>query len=114
MHENNVNISRDGEKTVKQSENEIFAHVSRTLASRYEVIYYVNVNTSEYRIYSASDEYSSLGTQAEGSDFFADAVRDINKLIHPEDREMVISALDKENLIEPCKDVKGTFCALST
>ncbi|MBP1591108.1 MAG: EAL domain-containing protein [Oscillospiraceae bacterium] len=108
MHENNVNISGDGEKTIKQSENEIFAHVSRTLASRYEVIYYVDVNTSEYRIYSASDEYSNLGTQAEGSDFFADAVRDINTLIHPEDREMVISALDKENLIKTI-DRDGTF-----
>ena len=99
MHENNVNISGDGEKTVKQPGNEIFAHVSRTLASRYEVIYYVDAETNEYQIYSSSQEYDDLGMTTSGTDFFTDLKRDVNSFIHHEDRKMVIEALEKENLL---------------
>ncbi|MBQ5989634.1 MAG: EAL domain-containing protein [Oscillospiraceae bacterium] len=80
--------------------SKLFEQVSRTLADRYEVIFYVDVKTNEYMICSSSDEFSDLGTANQGSDFFKDLIRDVNNLIHPEDRKMVIEALDKKSLLE--------------
>ena len=99
MHENKeeiLNVSGDA----KLAGNEVFAQVSRTLASRYEVIYYVDTETNEYQVYSASQEFADLGMTSFGSDFFSDLKRDVNRFIHPEDRTIVIKTLEKKNLLE--------------
>ena len=68
------------------------------LASRYEVIYYVNINSNKYTMYSSSDVYSQLGTTKSGRDFFADSAEDARKYIFKEDLDYVLSELKKENL----------------
>ncbi len=76
-----------------------YQHIAGALASRYEAIYYINVNTDAYTAYSTSDEYAKLGTAKEGKDFFADMAADARTLIYKEDIEFVISELQKDNLL---------------
>jgi hypothetical protein len=76
-----------------------YQHIAGALASRYEAIYYINVNTDAYTAYSTSDEYAKLGTAKEGKDFFADMEADVRALIYKEDIEFVISELQKDNLL---------------
>ncbi|MBR6093862.1 MAG: GGDEF domain-containing protein [Lachnospiraceae bacterium] len=87
-----------------------YQHIAASLASRYEVIYYVNIDDNSYTQYSASDEYAKLGTAREGSDFFQDAEEDIKKFIYPDDVNWVLKGLRKENLLNQLKETgSATF-----
>ncbi len=77
----------------------IYRQIAGSLASRYEAIYFVNVNTNEYTQYSSSDEYAKLGTTKEGADFFVDCEADVKKYIYQEDVAYVLFELDKDNLL---------------
>ena len=77
-----------------------YQHIAGALASRYEVIYYVNILDNSYTQYSASDEYAKLGTAREGKDFFVEAAEDIKKYIHKDDVKRVLRELDKEHLVK--------------
>ena len=85
--------------TADAVEKATYHHIANALASRYEVIYYINAKTNEYVQYSASEEYARLGTMNKGTDFFVDCVSDIRKYIHPDDAEWLITELDKDKLI---------------
>lgn len=76
-----------------------YAQIAGALASRYEVIYHINIDTNEYTRYSASEQYSRLGTTKQGNDFFADAAADIRIYIHPDDVQHTLERLSKERLL---------------
>ena len=78
-----------------EAENETYSFISRALASRYEVIYYVDTETNEYLEYSSSEDYSKLGTKKNGRDFFKTAASDINKFVYHEDRRHLLYSIDK-------------------
>ena len=84
----------------KESAGETYAHIAGSLASRYEVIYYINTDTNEYTQYSASEEYAKLGTTNQGEDFFKDAERDIKEYIHPDDVRRTLKQVNKERLMQ--------------
>jgi len=84
----------------KQEEASLtYQQIAGALASRYEVIYYINIDTDEYTLYSASEQYSRLGTTRQGADFFADAASDIRIYIHPDDVAATLEKLSKEHLL---------------
>lgn len=83
----------------RESESATYAQIAGSLASRYEVIYYINSDTNEYTVYSASEQYTNLGTTKQGSDFFADAAKDIKEYIHPDDRKPTLAQLEKNALM---------------
>lgn len=83
----------------RESESATYAQIAGSLASRYEVIYYINSDTNEYTVYSASEQYTNLGTTQQGSDFFADAAKDIKEYIHPDDRKPTLAQLEKNALM---------------
>ncbi len=82
------------------AESRIFAEISMALSSRYEVIYYIDTQTNHYTEYSSSKEYSQLGVNKMGQDFFATAMHDIQLYIDPEDRERMMKAVDKNSLLD--------------
>ena len=92
----------------RESESQTYAHIAGALASRYEVIYYIDMKTHSFSLYSSSAEYAKLGTEATGADFFTAAFEDIRKYIHPDDAPNVISALEPENLMNRLRK-SGTF-----
>ncbi|MEE5993331.1 MAG: GGDEF domain-containing protein [Oscillospiraceae bacterium] len=84
----------------EQAEKRRYSEIAESLASRYEVIYYVNTTTNEYTRYSASEQYEKLGMTQWGADFFADSAEDIQKYIHEEDKEEVLAEMKKERILE--------------
>ena len=89
----------------REAAGETYSHIAGSLASRYEVIYYINTDTNEYTLYSASEEYAKLGTTKQGKDFFADADRDVKAYIHPDDVKRTLKQLAKDKLL---KDLSKT------
>ena len=94
----NIEESRRKELAAEE-EMSTYRLIAGALASRYEVIYRININTNEYLVYSASVEYSKLGTTKIGKDFFADMLEDIKKFIYDDDVDYVIRQLDKDTLM---------------
>lgn len=84
---------------IAAAENRIYGEISMALASRYEVIYYIDTQTNIFTEYSSSSEYAKLGVSKKGEDFFRSAVSDIELYIDPEDRDRVRNSLDKNNLL---------------
>ncbi len=85
------------------AEFETYSQIAGALASRYEVIYYIDVETNEYLVYSSSEQYAKLGTTKKGQDFFEDCVRDVRAYIHPEDSPRLLQELRKEQLLHNLK-----------
>lgn len=81
-------------------ESDMFNEVALALASRYEVIYRVNIETNEYYEYSASDKYSKLVIGDKGIDFFADTQNNMKRDIYHEDYHMMAKAMAKETLLD--------------
>ena len=81
-------------------EIETYSQIASSLASRYEVLYYVNIETDDYIQYSSSNKFSELGTTTEGHDFFADAASDIDKYIHPDDIKYMHKHMKKDVLLK--------------
>ena len=86
-------------KTPDAKENELYRHIAKALAGRYEVIYYVNVVSNEYTEYASSDKYSKLDVGKQGIDFFADTQKNMKKDIYSEDYPMMAESMKKENLL---------------
>ena len=73
--------------------------IAKTLANRYATIYYVDLTTNHYVEYSASDDYKELEVPAEGSDFFVETYKNVQRVIHPDDLESVQRVSDKQYMI---------------
>lgn len=81
-------------------ESATYSHIAKALASRYEVIYYINIENNEYVQYSASERFAKLGMTVSGKDFFKSVKADISKHIHPDDKKRLFDNLRKDNLVE--------------
>ena len=80
-----------------------YSAVAKSLASLYEVIYYVNPETEEYIEYNSTEQFSKLGLFTDGKDFFRHTQEDALQVVHPDDRERVQKDLDKETLLQYLK-----------
>ena len=106
---NNDKQRREEEKNKAAAEAGItYGKIAQALASRYEVLYYVNVDTNEYVEYSASKTYSKLEIGSKGKDFFKDCQLNMVKDIYIDDYPMMVNAMDKDNLMKVI-DAKNTF-----
>ena len=95
----NIDDNRKQEIAAEE-EMQTYRQIAGALASRYEVIYRININTNEYLEYSTSDDYAKLGTTRLGKDFFAEYFfEDVKKIVCEEDVDYVIRQLDKESLL---------------
>lgn len=88
------------EQKMREEMAETYSHIAGALASRYEALYYINSDTSEYRQYSASEQYAKLGTTKQGKDFFMDTCMDLSKYIHPDDGMYLAKEMEKNALME--------------
>ena len=92
-----VNERLKAEKLLK--EREVFNRIAESLATNYDVIYYIDADSSAYYGYVSSPLYGSLEVQEEGKNFFAEAKRNIGLLVHPSDKERISDTLDRDNMI---------------
>ncbi|SDA24355.1 diguanylate cyclase (GGDEF) domain-containing protein [Ruminococcus sp. YE71] len=86
---------------------ETYSQIAGALASRYEVIYYINIENDAYTQYCASDNYAKLGTTKHGEDFFGDCVNDIKKYIHKYDVNRMLNSLKKKNVLYELEEKKA-------
>lgn len=100
----------DAEKR-KELENEknsrAYAEIAKSLASLFEIIYHIDIETGNYTEYSSSESFSNQGFGRSGNDFFERAKEDMKRVIHPDDRENIINKLERNVLLKALRQ-KGT------
>lgn len=100
----------DAEKR-KELENEknsrAYAEIAKSLASLFEIIYHIDIETGNYTEYSSSESFSKQGFGRSGNDFFERAKEDMKRVIHPDDRENIINKLERNVLLKALRQ-KGT------
>lgn len=107
------NVTAEREKVLDmlhRKERNKFANIVDAFSTDYEAIYYVDLDTHAYQnLVMESDYYRNIAPKLVfKNDFFSDVVRNIEKVVHPEDRVKVFSALSKGNLLKLFHD-KSSF-----
>ena len=84
----------------ENAEKETYSHIAHALASRYEVIYYIDTDSNHYIEYSSSEQYAKLGISKQGDDFFIAAVEDIKNIIYPEDCSRLLHEFERDKFMQ--------------
>ena len=87
--------------------SEIYDQIANTFSAHFECVYYVDIKTGHYIVFAETDPAASEEFPNEGDDFFADAVKNADKFIHPDDLNMMYKAYDKERILKSVSS-KGT------
>ena len=85
-----------------------FTQIAESLASNYDILYYVNIENSNYISYECKNIYGRLDMKYSGEDFFGDSILDIKKIIYKADRDMVFGYIDKDYIISSLSERKMT------
>ena len=103
-----INIDEDHKRREAEKETtrlkEIYNQITSSLAGRYDILYYIDIETSTFVEISSTDEYKKLDVPSTGSDFFADSRRSIRKFVHPEDQDEIIKIHYKDAMLKNLKN----------
>ena len=91
----------------RATEGATYASIARALAADYHNIYFVDLRTDDYIVYTSPIGGEGLAVEGRGVDFFADS-RKAENLIYEQDRESFYAAFTKENVIREL-DKQGVF-----
>ena len=92
-------ITAETELLEEKKNNITFSRIAESLAANYDVIYYINTESGEYVGYNSKSIYGELMVDESGEDFFGDVRKNAGVVIHPEDRERILTVLDRDNLL---------------
>ncbi len=76
-----------------------YTQIAERLASHYDLIYYIDCENSNYTELSTKKKSGELKVQEEGTDFFATAGKNADRLVYSDDRERIRLFLDRDHLI---------------
>lgn len=82
----------------KKEKDDDLVRIASALTSDFESIYYIDVDSGEYSRFASRSAKGDPGLAITGSDFYADLQKDVRNIVHPEDREKVIAALERQRL----------------
>ena len=85
-------------------QNTIFTHVAESLAAQYGMIYYIDTETDHYVEFNSAKEYKDFSINPEGNDFFGYSQRNVSLIAHPDDREILFNALDKQTILKQLEE----------
>ena len=108
VRNNDKQMKEEKKNRAAAEQGKTYGQIAQALASRYEVLYYVNTDTDEYVEYSASKAYSKLDIGVKGRNFFKDCQMNMVRDIYTDDYPMMAAAIDKKNLLEAI-DKKKVF-----
>ena len=91
----------------EKKEKEIYDHIATGLAEDYEAMYYIDIETGEYREFSTSQEYESMNVPVAGRDFYAETRVNVERYVHPDDREFAQSLYGKEIMLKNLEGKKS-------
>ncbi len=83
-----------------------FRQIAESLAANYDVVYYVDVNNGSYVGYTSRNLFGQLEIDQAGDDFFEDTRKNIPQVLHPQDRDRVLDAMDRDSLLTVLEDRK--------
>ena len=91
----------------EMKEKETYDQIATTLAEDFEAMYYVDIETGEYREFAKSREYESMQVPVENRDFYAETQANIEKYAHPDDREFAKNIHLKETIVKNLEERKS-------
>lgn len=84
----------------EKKEKEIHDHIALAMAEDYEAIFYIEIETGEFLLFSESQEYMDINIQTPGKDFYKESLDCIDKCVYPDDREYAKSFFNKETMLK--------------
>ena len=101
FYEKDIEDELNAEKTQKENQKKTitYGQIAESLASDYDVIYYVNVDDSSYVSYQVNNIYGQLESSSSGDDFFGDSLSVIPKIIYKRDCEKIVEFITRDNMI---------------
>ena len=85
-----------------------YANLAQALATDYEHLYYIDIDTDDYVEYRSDAHSNTLVIDVEGKDFFNLSRRMAQEIIHPDDQVMFLESFKKDNILHAI-DVRGAF-----
>ena len=92
----------------KASKSETYSQIAVALASRFDALYMVDLNTNHFVQYKSERVFSELEIAQEGDDFFNLLISDARKAVYKEDFALVTESLKRETLLKELDDY-GAF-----
>ncbi|MBO7670777.1 MAG: diguanylate cyclase, partial [Oscillospiraceae bacterium] len=77
----------------------IYNYIAQALARGYTDLYYINLDSEEFIEYRSDGDTGSLTEARRGYHFFEECSIEAEELVHPDDREAVLKALDRKTLV---------------
>ncbi len=91
----------------ERKEKEIYDNIATSLAENYEAIYYINAETGTYQEFSKKGQYAAMQVPVEGRDFYEETRLNIEKFVHPDDREFARNIYTKETMLKILENQKS-------
>ena len=90
----------------KMKKNITYSNIALALAKNFFAIYYVDINTNQYDEYKLDSENQKLIRLSSGDSFFEESIVNAKKLIHKEDLDNFLHAVEKKRLIKEVRKNK--------
>lgn len=90
-----------------EREKDTFNQIARSLAEHYDVIYYVDIETDGYIEFSSTNLYRALEVPEKGTNFFVESKKNLERVVHPDDRKLIAPFFDKKKLLKRIKTTKA-------
>ena len=84
----------------ERKEKEIYDNIATSLAEDYEAMYYIDIESGRFREFSVSRKYESLNVPMAGQDFYAETRANVEKFVHPDDKEFAKNLHQKETMLK--------------
>lgn len=91
----------------ERKEKEIYDNIATTFADNYEAMYYINIETGAFMEFSKSEEYAAMQVPVEGRDFYEETRLNIERFVHPDDREFAKKLHQKETMLKNLENRKS-------
>ncbi|MCR5232982.1 MAG: GGDEF domain-containing phosphodiesterase [Lachnospiraceae bacterium] len=85
-----------------------YSNIAKSLAANYFMLYYVNIETEDFIIFSSEEGKESMALEKRDTDFFEKSRIDAVKYVYQDDLDGVLSAFTKENIIRSLNE-QGSF-----
>lgn len=89
-----------------QRKSAIFGNIAESLASHYDVIYYVNSRDGSYIEFTSNMIFGSYTLPKSSNNFFEDSLKNAESIIHPKDKVLIKKILNKDYLITELDEKK--------
>ncbi len=83
---------------------EQFNQIARSLARHFECVYYVDIETGHYRVFTGGTAPDGVDYPDAGDDFFADAVKNAQTFVHPDDLAKMRQHYTKDEILAGLAD----------